>query len=260
MTIRYCSRHFNGFLIVCLAFFPQFSLGLELPKELNASDRSDMIKILGMSTSSKLLSSPHALGGDSGVELGVAMEMVSIEDLNALGSQVENSESEFRYPRFSLAKGLFYDLDLHLHFVPFNHSSRVSQYGGLLKWMLYDSPSFPMNLSVAIHADSINVSDAFTCKSIGAMAIFGFTIDAMSLYFGGGQVISRGVFLSGAGGDAIVAPSDRDVNSGFNTLSQSETALHSFVGLNLNAKIFFVAFQLDRYRDSVYSAKVGFRL
>lgn len=243
------------FSILCPTLY-----AVEIPKNLSESDRKEVMRILGAATSTKALSNPYPLGGFSGLEVGMAVEIVNTEDLSRLGDKT-SPDPEFRYPRLTLGKGLFYDVDFFLHFIPYSENSDLSEFGGMVRWSFYEAKFLPVNLSLQIHGSHLNFSDSFNNQTVGADIMCGINTNNFALYFGAGQVEAKGEFMvGGTGTDGVVDPSDPDVNTTTNTVRESITQTHSFVGFSLQFSDLFIAAQIDRYHDIVYSAKVGIRL
>ena len=226
---------------------------LDLPANLDKSDRLEMIRILGMATSSKSLSNPYPLGGFPGFEFGVSLEVINTRDLSQLGDKAPLN-NELRYPRFSIGKGLYHNLDLFLHFIPYSKNTALSEYGGMVKWSFYQAKFLPINFSGFLHTSSVNVNDSFSCLTLGGDIMVGINANNFSLYFGGGQLRSQGRFM-GTGANGIVSSPNQT-----GMVSEKLIETHSFLGVSLHFLDLFAAAQIDRYRDPVYSAKIGIRL
>lgn len=232
--------------------------GIEIPTQLSATDRKDVVQILGISTSSKSISNPYPLGGYSGLELGLSLEFVDTQDLSRLGSKTE-PDPEFRYPRLTIGKGLYNDLDFFVHFIPYNENSNVSEYGAMVRWSFFEAQFLPVNLSLLLHGNQLNVSDSFTNQTLGAELMCGINTNNFALYFGGGQLKARGEFQSG-GSNSIIDPSDPALSLKTKTIRETVRQSHSFVGFSLHFADYFLAAQIDRYEDVVYAVNLGLRL
>lgn len=250
-------RPFLTSFSVILWLISSTAFSLEIPKNLSRSDRQDVIRLLGFSTSTKLLTNPYPLGGWSGLEIGFSVEAVNISDLSRLGDKT-TPESELRYPRLTVGKGLYYNVDMFIHFTPPTSDAELSDYGGLVRWAFYEAKYLPVNMSLLIHGSHINIKDLFTHQTVGAELLFGINANNFALYFGGGPLEGHGKFVADST-NSIVNPSDPAVDSTTNRVTESVSQSHTFAGISLHFHDLFAAFQIDRYKDVAYSAKVGLR-
>lgn len=234
------------------------SFAIDIPSSLDSTDRKETLKILGVGTSTKLLSDPYPLGGYPGFEVGVSLESIDTTQLSRLGDKTTKRE-DFRFARVSFGKGLYEDLDVYFHFAPFSESSAVSEYGGSLKWTFHQSYTLPFSISFYGHTNHIEINDEFRAQNFGAELIFAFHVKRFSLYVGGGSLKSQGVFMAGTRG-GIVDSSDPAVDSDSQTAEVTIHPQHTFVGAAFHFYDLFAALQLDRYDQPVFSAKIGFRL
>lgn len=233
---------------------------LEIPRGLTSADRTEVTKMLGMNTSSKLLTNPYPLGGYSGFEAGLSVEVINIEDLKRLGLKTTNDEREFRYPKISVGKGLYNDVDLFFNFVPPTPGVKLSQYGGLVRWSFFQAKFVPINISWNIHASQININDSFTSLTAGTNLVSGINVQNFSIYFGVGFLESRATFMGGTADQGVVNPADPDFDHGTYTAASKARQFHSQVGVTVHFSDYFLAAQIDRYQDPVYSMKLGARL
>lgn len=248
------------------------SQALDIPKELSQGDRIEVMRTLGLNTSTKILSNPFPLGGYPGVELGASLELINIRNLNSLGcsaqsdpdcpNQTRSSEQELRYPRISIGKGLYKDVDVFMHFTPPTSGLLISEYGGLLRWSFLEAPLLPINLSLIVHGNHINIGDSFSNTTLGSDFIAGINVNNFSLYFGAGFAKASGRFMAGSASDqadSVVAPNDPAVSSDSMTVTEEIEGAHTLIGISLHFKDFFAAAQIDRYHSPAYSLKAGFR-
>ncbi|MCC7405861.1 MAG: hypothetical protein IT288_15785 [Bdellovibrionales bacterium] len=231
--------------------------GLELPKNLDHEDRVEVVRLVGLGTSSKLLTNPFPLGGYPGLEVGVSLELVNTADLSRLGAGTSSDEREFRFPRISFGKGLYNNVDVFFHFVPFSEDSQLSEYGGLFRWSFYQAKFLPINLSLLLHGSVLDVNDSLSSQTLGSELIAGISVNSFSLYFGGGFMNSSAEFVA-QGTDNIVAAADPPNRYG--TVEELVRETHSVVGFTIHFFEYFLAAQIDRYREPVYSLKLGLRL
>ncbi len=141
---------------------------------------------------------------------------------------------------------------------------RASDYSGQLRWAFYQAESLPVNLSFVTYFNSLNFNDTFMNRNIGGELMVGVNVNNFALYFGGGLVEARGTFVgkNNAGvcnEDCTVDPNDPELNTTSRTVTNTVQETHTFVGFSLHYQNLFAAAQVDRYRDAVYSMKVGLR-
>lgn len=232
--------------IFFLAFLHfQANATISVPGNLNQAEREQALRLLGLGTSTKILSTPYPLGGYSGFEFGIGMEFIDVTDLGSMGSGITSKQEMINYPRLNFGKGFYNNLDLFFHFTPYNDVSGISEYGGLLRWGVFQSAYLPTSISLLMHANATNVAEKIYTTTVGADIIAGFSLKYLSLYFGGGQTDSAGVFL----GNSSLASSNNERVSN----------IHTIMGGTLTVQQFFLAAQLDRYNESVFSIKLGYR-
>lgn len=225
------------------------SAGLLIPKQLTQSDRQEALRIIGFGTSAKALSDPYPLGGYLGLELGVSLETVPTEDLGRLGSRLAAPQADFTIPKFTIGKGLYNDLDMHIHFMPYSQRNELSQYGGLLRWSFYEAPALPVSASVLAHFNSANINNQVVLRTYGFDLVSGITVNEVSLYIGGGILQSVGSFMGGSGGVTDTQRLETESVSSYRTLA----------GAQIRFDPVFIALQVDRTNQSVMSAKLGMR-
>lgn len=253
-------------VLACLAWFSS-ARALEIPR-LNRSDLSSAVNILGFNTSARLLSNPFPLGGYSGFEIGYSYEIINTQDLSALGTGGER-QNDFNFSRISIGKGLYNNIDVYVHFLPFSKSAQISEYGGVMKVNFYQAAFVPFSMSFLFHASTMNIQDVFLNENLGADLLGGINVDNFALYFGTGFIQAKSRFMDTilnycqapgvpAGCDATL-PMGTGAGTHISPFETKETSTHSFVGINVQFMEFFFAAQIDRYEDPVYSLKLGYR-
>lgn len=205
--------------------------------------------MFGLGTSSKILSSPHPLGGFSGFELGISFEVLNIKDLSDLGNKID-SQSDFLFPRISIGKGLYHNIDVFLHFVPLTESTGFSEFGADVRWVFFQAMFFPTTFSLLVHGNSSNIANKIIAETSGFDFIAGINVNSFAMYLGVGQVVSLGSFIGGTLGGIT----DSQVNE-----RETVSSFHSVIGTSLQFGSFFAALQIDRYLQPVYSIKLGVR-
>jgi hypothetical protein len=225
---------------------------IEIPTGLLRNEIDDVASILGFNTSTKFLSNPYPLGGYAGLEIGATLEMVNTEELKLLGNG-NTSDEELRFTRISIGKGLFNNWDVFGHFVPYSKSNQISEFGALVKWAFFEGEYLPFTASAMVHLNTINIQDNYMNQSTGADLMLGVNVNRFALYFGGGYLRARSQLTQGLL-DASVPLSPE------NTYKETFGTAHSFVGIHFEFMSMFLAGQIDRYEDPVYSLKLGTRL
>ena len=234
-------------------------LAVTIPKQLDKEDRISVVKLLGLTTSTKLLTNPYPLGGYSGFEVGLSLELIDIRDLNGLGAGSDDGDQELRYPRLTIGKGLYNNIDLFLHFAPMSSGSEMTSFGGAIRYSFYEAKFLPVNVAVVMNADHVNINNDFENVSLGADLVAGIYVNNFSLYFGAGQLRATGTFIGGTNADGTVDVGDPQLGGLTNTVSHTVTQTHSYLGATLHFEDAFAAAQIDRYPETVYSARVGLR-
>ncbi len=251
----------RSFLLFMLLSHWTLSAGSALPQQLTAEERRQVTRLLGVNTSSKLLSHPYPLGGYQGLEAGVSLQLVDTSDLDGMGctpgspgcpAASKDLLRELRLTRIHLGKGLYSNVDLFFHFSPPLGSHLSREFGALLRWNFYQSSFNPTQLTAVIHSNQLNYADSFTAQTLGGLLVLGVYFPQRSIYLGLGYLQSTGTFSGGDGSNATILNSI--------SLSESVQEFHSLVGASLDFGPWFLALQVDRYQDMVYSAKLGVRL
>lgn len=236
-------------LIFLFVFSNTIWAAIQIPRNLTKEDRQEVVRILGVGTSSKLLSDPYPLGGYSGVEVGLSIESLPIDDLSRLGDKTE-PQSRFLYPKISIGKGLYNDIDMFVHFIPYSESTGLSEYGAILRWAFYQAAFMPASFSAVVHTNSSNVGNVFTSQSYGIDLVTGINVTSFSLYFGGGKVWAVGRFIGGSNGylSNTNQPEFETVDS-----------IHTVIGGAYNFYPFTFALEIDQYSQTVFCGKLGAR-
>ncbi|QDK39008.1 hypothetical protein [Bdellovibrio sp. NC01] len=220
----------------------------DLPRNLSTSEQKRALEILGLGSASKILANPYPLGGYTGVEVGLTAEFIPLEDLSNLGTQT-NDSGEFNYYTLTIGKGLYYNIDTLLYFTPAIQDQKVQTFGGQLRWGFYEASFFPISFSANLYAGGANFSNLINVTTMGWDLVATVAIDNVALYFGGGRINAHGKFIGGTNG----------ITSSGETETQTSSENHTFAGVNVNVSKFFVALEIDKYVDSVYAGKLGFR-
>jgi hypothetical protein len=259
--------------ISILLFFGVAANAVVIPVDLSRSDREEVVRLLGLATSTKLLTNPFPLGGYSGFEIGLAVELIDISNLPKLGCDVGapgcpntgEGDKELRYPRIHIGKGLYNNVDVFLNFVPQSTGSEMTSFGGAIRYSFYEAQFLPVNLSLVITGGHVNVNDQFEGVTLGADLVGGLYINQLAIYLGVGQLRSSGTFLAGdltanpINKDVTVDENDPDVNGNTNTVKHRVNQVHTLAGASVHLDDVFLAAQIDRYPEPVYSFRLGLR-
>jgi hypothetical protein len=221
---------------------------MSLPKNLSHKDMTKAVEILGFGTSGKILSDPYPLGGYPGLEIGLSIESIPVDDLGRLGDKTEPDDN-FVYPKFSIGKGLYNNIDVFVHFIPFSESTGLSEYGANVRWCFYQAKFLPATISFIAHGNSANLANEFSGTSYGFNLVTGLIVKSFSLYLGGGTITSFGRFVGGPHG----------VTASGEVETASSEGIHTIIGGTLSLDEMFIALEIDQYRQTVFSSKIGLR-
>lgn len=258
----------KGLLWFLLALFPSGVAALDLPRRLTSNDRKEVTQILGLGATPKILSNPYPLGGYSGFEVGFSVDFINVDGIDRLGCQptdpgcpnlTVNDQEQLRIPRVSFGKGLYENLDVFLNFTP-PVTQGIVDFGGHLRWSFFEAKFLPINLSVLTHVSRANFLDQFISQTSGVKLIAGVNINHFALYFGIGYLESTGSFIGGDLGTGTVAEDDPQLEQGRNTVKETVYSTHTLVGFTYHWRQYFIASQIDRHFEPVYSLKLGLRL
>ena len=238
------------FFVLLFLWSLHASAEISIPLNLTSEDRKEALRILGLGTSGKLLSNPYPLGGYSGFEFGLAIESVPVEEISRLGSKLSTTQQPdktFNYPKFAIGKGLYKDVDIFLHFIPYNQNTNLSDYGGLVRYCFYQAAFLPASFSLLIHGNNSNVGNLIFTQAIGAELTTGINVGDLALYVGGGRVYVSGRFIARLNQGALQEE------------SETVDSFHSFFGGTLDFEPIFVAIQIDQFTQTTFSGKLGLR-
>jgi hypothetical protein len=238
-------------VFIFFAFFTDaaaFAATSLIPKNLNKTDREMTVEALGFGSAAKLLSSPYPLGGYSGVEVSVSSEYIPMADVSVLGAKT-TARADLNYLNVVVGKGLYYNVDLLLQFIPMPQDASISGFGGQLRWGFYQTSFMPGNLSVVVHGSSTNFYNVLGTETSGVDLVGSMNMKDVSLFFGAGQARSVGSFIGGTGG----------VTESGNSESSDVYSPHTVFGISIKMSSVFLALEVDRYVQSTYAGKVGVR-
>jgi hypothetical protein len=225
-----------------------FALAIDIPLNLNDADRDEVIKVLGIGTSTKFNSFPEPLGGFSGFEIGLSFESLPANKLNRLGSSVNNDDS-FDYAKISIGKGLFHHIDVFAHFIPFDEQTGLSAYGGLLRWEAFEASGGRFSVATIFHFNSSNIEDLFISDTYGAQLQLAWQFDYVHVYCGFGSTRAKGRFKGGP----------TSINDTTDEVTQKLTDDLIVGGLGFNYEKYFLTAEINTSEYTFWAAKLGFR-
>ena len=238
-------------LLLLFILLPRASWAvIDIPQNLTKSDREESLRILGFGTANKTLSDPYPLGGYSGFEFGVSVSDLPIEELKNLGNKLATGQTDVSYTSFSIGKGLYNNVDVFFNITPYLQTIQMSQFGGQVRWSFFQAENLPLNLSFLFNANSSNISNQLSVRTIGGDLLGSINVNRVALFSGIGSITTAGDFLGGPRGLT---------DSGYQE-SESVTGLHLVLGVNVRLIDFFISAEVDHYRDTVFSGKLGLRL
>mgnify|MGYP000887661910 CR=1 FL=1 len=143
---------------------PAFSK-VDIPKNLSQSDRLQTLKILGLGTNSRINTDNYPMGGYSGFEVGFTRNFIPVGDLSNLGDTVKEQDL-FQYSIINIGKGIYNNIDIFIHFMPFSEGTGLSEYGGMLRWGFYQMSYLPISFSLLLSANSSNINNQLITKNL----------------------------------------------------------------------------------------------
>lgn len=251
-NVSFCYRATIIIILTVLALIPvpqSAEATLMLPGNLSSSDRKTALETVGFASASKILSDPYSLGGFWGLELGISVEIVPTEELSTLGDRLANKQNNITVPKFTLGKGLYSNFDFFIHFTPYNQQNQLSEFGSILRWSFFEAATVPISTSILVHMNMAEFTGQLATQTYGVDLMGGINVNQVSLYSGVGLTQAAGTFIGGPNGVTDTHLKERE----------SAKTVHIFAGGALQYDSFFIAVQLDRYIQSVMSAKVGIR-
>lgn len=238
------------FLIIFYFFSNQVFAASSLPRHLSTKDQIRALEILGFGTAAKVLNNPYPLGGNLGFEIGVTSEFIPLDDLSNLGNKTRDT-SALNYFTITMGKGLYNNFDIFLYFSPPVQVEDMQNFGLQARWGFYEASFFPISFAISAYAGGANFSNLINISTTGADLLATVAMDNMAFYFGTGRVHAKGNFI---GATDIIS----GITSNTESSSQNVDEVHSLLGINVNIDKWFVAAELNRYSDSVYSTKIGY--
>ena len=235
------------YLLSLITAFQMSQAEFRLTNNLNAADRTQLVKTLGLSTSSKNLTSVKPLGSDSGLEVSFIMEMMDIDNVSQYITSPGDNNFLY-YPKILIGKGLFERADIFFHFIPYTESLGLSEVGAMFRYNFFRSSQNLFYSSLLLHGSSANFNNQLTTRNIGGDLLMGLDWESFALFSGIGHARSVGKFNGGTFG----------VTDSMNNQQESTATLHVSLGGVFRYSIMSLTLSYDRYDEEVYTAKFGF--
>lgn len=237
------------FIFILISILVQVAQSaLIIPSGLTLKDRETALEVLGFGTSPKLLGNPYALGGYSGYEVGISTEIIPTSDISQLGVR-SSQQGETSYSLLTFGKGIYNNFDTFVQFGFLGNNESISNVGMQGRWTFFEAEYIPAFLTALISANSVNFQNLIVTNTQALDLVLGVNVDDVTLYLGVGTVRTQGTFVGGASGVT---------DSGL-TMKENMAGSHYLAGINMQFSNAFLAFEIDRYTQSTYSAKVGLR-
>jgi hypothetical protein len=230
-------------LLISQNAFAEFGLA----SGLTATDRQQILKILGLGTSGKNVSIPKGLGTNNGLELSLANEFINTETISQFIIDRE-SRNTLYYPKISIGKGLYERTDIFIHFIPYTATLGLSEFGGTIRFNFYKEADSGISASAIFHLNSANFNNQLTTRGLAGDLSLGMNWDYFSVFTSVGMARSKGTFIGGTQG----------TTDSLNDETLSVSDMHFSVGTLVRYDIYFIAAALDHYTRPVYSLKMGF--
>lgn len=223
---------------------------LDIPKSLSAFERQRVVQILGFGLGAKVLGNPYPLGGYSGVELGVSNEMIPTSDLASFTNK-SALQGETSFLQLTAAKGLYYNFDFFINFIPMGQNEGMSGFGGGLRWGVFEGEYLPVTLSIQSAGSLVSFQDKINFSTQTIDGIVSFIVEDVTLYAAIGTIRSAGSFVGG--------PTGVTVTDSGKTEHEISTDTRFLTGVSVNFSKLFLAAELSKVNDAVYAAKLGVR-
>lgn len=236
------------FFVCILSAKSLFAAKLEIPKSLNSIDRRAALEVLGTGSQLRLMGDPYPLGGYWGIDLGVSRDAIPTSSLSELGTQT-SLKKEVGIWSITLGKGLYYNVDAFLNFVPFGQEDQVSSFGGGLRWLFYEMSYRPIYFSLQGGANSASFQNLINFSNQSLEVLASMVQKDLTFYTGLGVIRSTGIFIGGVKGVT------QDSTTQLEALSSERIIL----GVSYRWKDFYGAVQVDRAILANYALKAGYR-
>ncbi len=234
-------------LLQLLFFFTFAQAEFRLQSQLTESQRKDVLKVLGLGSSNKNISTMEPLGTESGLELALAFESLDTSDIRSLIADSE-SQSTLSYPRIMIGKGIYDRTDMFFHFIPYTATFGISEFGASLRFNFLREDSAPLLLSGLVHANSTNFNNQLVSRNLGIDMMLGiFVMPSLSVFSTLGLGLANGKFVGGTLG----------VTDSLDAEKETVESLHAAVACTQKWDMFTLTASFDYYKAPVYSLKLS---
>ena len=214
---------------------------------LNTRDRIEVLKVLGLGSSSKNLSTLKPLGRDSGIEVGIAFEFIDTNPIKHLIDD-EQTKSILYYPKIIIGKGIYDRMDLFFHFIPYTATFGLSEFGSLVRLNFYQNEAKKFYATALMHANSANFNNQLVSRNLGVDVMLGYQLSDFSIFTTLGWAGAYGKFVGGTNGIT-----DSQVSE-----TEDAHSLHSALGVTYEWAQWNATISFDHYVQPIYSAKISF--
>lgn len=205
--------------------------GSDLPSNMSAQDVSRLTGVLGPSSALRMLRSAEAFPSWPGIKFGVEVMILPSQNIHSLGDGNGTIPQVNPVPRLYFCKGLFWDVDLVIDYLPNTLSNTISTLGIGLKWTyMNEKEAFA---SGAFYGGLTRI-DAFDSNFLGTDfemgVIFSRDYTRARPYLGGGLLMSAG---------SLVVPATR-----LALYDATTFAVHTFAGVEFKLPL-SISLQFD---------------
>lgn len=237
---------FTGLITLLMVLAPLSQAEFGLTSNLDQFNRKEILRVLGLGTTGKNISSPTGLGGDHGLELSLANEFIDTRTISRFLTD-DRSQNTLYYPKISIGKGLYDRTDLFIHFIPYTATLGLSEFGGTVRYNFFKPSDSILSASAVVSINSANFNNQLTARGLVGDISLGMNWEYISVFSSFGMARSKGTFIGGTQGTTDTLLDE--------TTSVSE--FHYSVGALTRYKVYFVAAALDHYTQPVYTLKIG---
>ncbi|MBY0384201.1 hypothetical protein K2X05_03505 [bacterium] len=231
---------FKTLLFWSLCSHAEFNLATGLTQ----SNRIEVLKILGLGSSSKNISTLRPLGTDSGLEVAISFEFINTHSINQYIAD-EQSKNSLNYPKIIIGKGIYEKTDLFFHFIPYTATFGISEFGSLLRFNFYKSSRFVF--TGLVHANSANFNNQLVSRNLGGDLMIGIEQGALSVFTTLGWAVASGKFIGGTQG----------VTDSLTRETEEVHSLHAAVGSTYRWSDYSLTLSMDHYAAPVYTVKLS---
>lgn len=233
------------------------------PRNMNSADRQTLLQILGFGTASKIVGDPYPLGGYSGWTVGLSQDVLSTGEISQLGLSNVNRQTDMSLVSIFLGKGLYNDFDLFLNFIPPGQIEEISGFGGQIRWGVFQADYLPLHGALVAHSNAVNFQNLVSTSTQGIDSVWGFHLDDVTFFFGGGYIRTQGLFLGGTARlTDVLDPSGQVGVDGqvlTETLKENIGGFRTLAGINFKLGSSFLNLQLERVYQTTLTAQLGVR-